>query len=167
MTDRQAALQILVDLPGPAREAPLARFYEQWRGDPLVLDKWFTVQALSTRADTFDRVTELARHPDFTLANPNRLRALVGSFAAGNPVRFHAADGRPYAFLADIVLELDRRNPQLAARLAASFAPWRRFAAAQQAQMRAQLERIAAAKPISKDLYEIATRALEPRGSER
>jgi aminopeptidase N len=167
MTDRQAALQILVDLPGPVREAPLARFYEQWRGDPLVLDKWFTVQALSTRADTFDRVTELARHPDFTFANPNRLRALVGNFAAGNPVRFHAADGRAYAFLADIVLELDRRNPQLAARLAASFAPWRRFAAAQQASMRAQLLRIAATKPISKDLYEIAARALEPRGTER
>ncbi len=167
MTDRQAALQILVDLPGPAREAPLARFYEQWRGDPLVLDKWFTVQALSTRADTFDRVSELARHPDFTLANPNRLRALVGSFAAGNPMRFHAADGRPYAFLAEIILELDRRNPQIAARLAASFAPWRRFATAQQASMRAQLERIAAAKPISNDLYEIAARALEPPGGTR
>jgi aminopeptidase N len=167
MTDRQAALQILVDLPGSVREAPLARFYEQWRGDPLVLDKWFTVQALSTRADTFDRVTELARHSDFTLANPNRLRALVGSFAAGNPVRFHAADGRPYAFHAEIVLELDRRNPQLAARLAASFAPWRRFAAGQQASMRAQLERIAGSKPISKDLFEIATRALDPQTGEQ
>ncbi len=161
MTDRQAALQILVDLPGSTREAPLAHFYEQWRGDPLVLDKWFTVQALSTRADTFDRVAGLARHPDFTLANPNRLRALVASFASGNPVRFHAADGRPYAFLGDVVLELDPRNPQVAARLAGSFAPWRRFPPAQQAAMRAQLERIAAAKPISKDLFEIATRALD------
>ncbi|TMA33362.1 MAG: aminopeptidase N [Deltaproteobacteria bacterium] len=161
MTDRQAALQILVDLPGDAREAPLARFYQTWRGDPLVLDKWFTVQALSTRADTFDRVARLARHPDFTLANPNRLRALVGSFASGNPVRFHAADGRPYAFLADVVLELDQRNPQVAARLAANFGPWRRFAGAQQAAMRAQLERIASAKPISKDVFEIATRALK------
>ena len=166
MTDRQAALQLLVDLPGPAREGPLARFYEMWRGDPLVLDKWFSVQALSTRSDTFDRVAELARHPDFTLANPNRLRALVGSFASGNPARFHAADGRPYAFLTEIVLELDRRNPQVAARLAANFAPWRRFAAAQQRQMRAALSRIAKAKPISKDLFEIATRALEPRESE-
>jgi aminopeptidase N len=161
MTDRQAALSILVDLPGDAREAPLARFYETWRGDPLVLDKWFTVQALSTRSDTFDRVVELARHPDFTLANPNRLRALVGSFTTGNPVRFHAADGRPYAFLAGVVLELDRRNPQVAARLAASFAPWRRFAAPQRAAMKAELERIARAVPISKDLFEIATRALD------
>jgi aminopeptidase N len=166
MTDRQAALQLLVDLPGPAREGPLARFHEQWRGDPLVLDKWFAVQALSTRSDTFERVTALARHPDFTLANPNRLRALVGNFAMGNPVRFHAADGGPYTFLAEVVLELDRRNPQVAARLAASLAPWRRFAAAQQAAMRAQLERIAATQPISKDLFEIATRALAPRGEE-
>jgi len=164
MTDRQAALQILVDLPGDVREAPLARFYETWRGDPLVLDKWFSVQALSTRADTFDRVAALARHPDFTLANPNRLRALVASFATGNPVRFHAADGRPYAFLADVVLELDRRNPQLAARLAASFSPWRRFAPEHQAQMRAQLERIAATQPLSKDVFEIATRALDASG---
>jgi len=163
MTDRQAALAILVDLPGPAREAPLAGFYEQWRGDPLVLDKWFMVQAMATRADTFERVSTLKSHPDFTLGNPNRVRALVASFATGNPVRFHANDGRPYAFLGDVVLELDARNPQLAARMAAAFGPWRRFAAAQQAQMRAQLERIAAAKPISKDLYEIATRSLEVR----
>jgi aminopeptidase N len=161
MTDRQAALQILVDLPGDAREAPLARFYETWRADPLVLDKWFSVQALSTREDTFDRVAALSRHPDFTLANPNRLRALVATFATGNPVRFHAADGRPYAFLGDVVLELDRRNPQVAARLAASFSEWRRFDASQGAQMRAQLERIARTQPLSKDVFEIATRALE------
>ncbi len=167
MTDRQAALSILVDLPGAAREAPLARFYDEWRKDPLVLDKWFTVQALSTREDTFERVAVLACHADFTLTNPNRVRALVASFASGNPVRFHAADGRAYAFLADVVLELDRRNPQLAARLASGFGPWRRFAPAQQSQMRAQLERIAASAPISKDLFEIATRALDAREGER
>jgi aminopeptidase N len=167
MTDRQAALAILVDLPGDAREAPLARFYEDWRGDPLVLDKWFTVQAMSTRADTFERVADLAKHPDFTLANPNRVRALVASFATGNPVRFHSGDGRPYAFLADVVLELDGRNPQLAARLAAVFGPWRRFAPALKQQMRMQLERIAATKSLSKDVYEIASRSLELRGGEQ
>jgi aminopeptidase N len=95
------------------------------------------------------------------------VRALVASFATGNPVRFHAEDGRPYAFLADVVLELDRRNPQVAARLAATFSPWRRFAASHQAQMRAQLERIAATKPLSKDVFEIATRALDAAGGER
>jgi hypothetical protein len=138
MTDRQAALAILVDLPGDVREAPLARFYEVWRNDPLVLDKWFTVQAMSSRADTFDRVAALARHPDFTLANPNRARALIASFAIGNPVRFHAADGRPYAFLADVVLELDRaiRSSRRGWRGASAVAPLR---APQQAQMRAQL----------------------------
>jgi aminopeptidase N len=167
MTDRQAALQLLVDLPGDAREAPLARFYEIWRHDPLVLDKWFTVQALSTRTDTFERVAALARHADFTLANPNRVRALVSSFATGNPVRFHAGDGRPYEFLANIVLELDRRNPQVAARLAATFGEWRRFPVAQRARMRAQLERIARTKPLSKDVFEITTRALDDGEDDR
>jgi aminopeptidase N len=161
MTDRQNALQLLVDLPGEAREAPLARFYQTWREDPLVLDKWFSVQALSTRPDTFDRVAALARHADFTLANPNRVRALVASFAMSNPVRFHAADGRPYEFLAGLVLELDRRNPQIAARLAAVFGEWRRFPVAQRARMRAQLARIAGTKPLSNDVFEIATRALD------
>ncbi len=161
MTDKQAALQILVDLPGDARDRPLARFYARWRKDPLVLDKWFTVQALSTRTDTFERVVALARHPDFTLANPNRLRALVSAFATANPVRFHDPEGRPYAFLADVVLELDRRNPQLASRLVAPFLPWRRFGPRQQSAMRSQLERIAAAKPLSKDVFEVATKALE------
>ena len=170
MTDRQAALEILADLPddvaaaggdvGDAREGPLARFHEQWRGDPLVLDKWFTVQALSTREDTFARVEALSRHPDFTLANPNRARALVGAFAMANAVRFHAADGRPYAFHAGVVLELDRRNPQLAARLVSVFNPWRRFAEPQRTRMHEQLERIARAAPLSKDVFEIVTRAL-------
>jgi aminopeptidase N len=159
-TDRQAALEMLVGLPGDAAEAALAAFYEQWRGDPLVLDKWFTVQALSPREDAFDRVVALADHPDFNLANPNRARSLVGAFAMGNPVRFHDASGRPYAFLADVVLELDRKNPQLAARLVAVFNPWRRFDATHQALMREQLERVAGRKPLSKDVFEIVTRAL-------
>jgi aminopeptidase N len=160
MTDRQAALEILASLPGAAGAAPLQRFYDRWRNDPLVLDKWFTVQAISTREDTFERVTALAEHPDFTLANPNRARSLVGAFAMGNPARFHADDGRPYAFLADVVLELDGRNPQLAARLVSTFNAWRRFDEAHQALMCAQLERIAGTKPLSKDVFEIVTRAL-------
>jgi len=161
MTDRQAALQLLVDLPGPLRDGPLERFHAEWRHDPLVLDKWFGVQAMSAREDTFERVLELAGHPDFTLANPNRVRALIGAFSQGNPVRFHADDGRPYAFLGDVVLEIDPRNPQLASRLAQVFHPWRRFPERHQARMRAQLERIANTHPLSKDVYEIATRGLE------
>ena len=160
MTDGQAALQILVDCPGDAREPALARFHEQWREDPLVLDKWFSVQATSIREDTFDRVVALADHADFTLSNPNRARSLVGAFVMANPVRFHAPDGRPYVFLADVVLELDSRNPQLAARLVSAFNDWRRFPVGPQDRMRAQLERIVRQASLSKDVFEIATRAL-------
>ena len=160
MTDRQAALQLLVDLPGQAREAPLARFYETWQKDPLVLDKWFTVQALSTRADTFDRVAALARHPDFTLANPNRVRALVGAFAMSNPVRFHAADGAGYAFVAEQIIALDALNPQVAARLARAFDRWRKFDAKRQAHARQALERIRDSGGLSKDTLEVVTKSL-------
>ena len=165
MTDRQAALEILAGLPDAddadgVRESALNRFHEQWRDDPLVLDKWFTVQALSSREDTFERVVALAAHPDFTLANPNRARSLIGAFAMGNPVRFHDAGGGPYTFLADVVLELDRKNPQLAARMVGVLNPWRRFDDRHQSLMREQLERVAAATPLSKDVFEIVTRAL-------
>ncbi|MEM7411518.1 MAG: aminopeptidase N [Myxococcota bacterium] len=160
MTDGQAALQILVDCPGDARDAALEAFHTRWQSDPLVLDKWFSVQAMSTRDDTFDRVVALSEHPDFTLANPNRARSLVGAFVTANPVRFHAADGRPYVFLADVVLDLDGRNPQLAARLVSAFNDWRRFPVGPQDGMRAQLERIARHAGLSKDVFEIASRAL-------
>ena len=161
MTDRQAALRLLVDLPGPECDAALVAFYAAWREDPLVLDKWFSVQALSTQPDTRERVVELSRHPDFSLANPNRVRALIGSFASGNTVRFHGADGDGYAFLADVVLELDPRNAQLAARLVSFLNHWRRYGAGRQPLMHAQLDRIASRPTLSKDTYEIVTRALE------
>ncbi|MBW2419279.1 MAG: aminopeptidase N [Deltaproteobacteria bacterium] len=159
MTDRQAALVLLVDGVGPEREEALAEFYERWKGDPLVLDKWFAVQALSKRPDTLTRVLELFRHPDFSLKNPNRLRSLVGSFCAGNQVRFHAAEGAGYAFLADIVLDLDALNPQMAARMVSIFNPWRRFDPGRRALMESQLERIASRKGLSKDVFEIVGRA--------
>jgi aminopeptidase N len=160
MTERQAALALLVDLPGPARDDALSSFYEAWHDDPLVLDKWFRVQALSVLPDTFERVEALSRHADFTFANPNRVRALIGAFAGGNQVRFHGADGRGYRFLADAVLKLDAINPQVAARLVGSFNQWRRFDAARRALMQTQLERIAEQVGLSKDVYEIVGRAL-------
>ena len=160
MTQRQAALGLLVDLPGPERDAALSRFYDTWRSDPLMLDKWFRLQALSVLPDAFDRVVALSRHPDFTLGNPNRVRALVEAFAAGNQVRFHGADGRGYRFLADVVLKLDATNPQLAARLVGNFNQWQRFAAGRRALMQAQLERIAGQTGLSKDVHEIVGRAL-------
>jgi aminopeptidase N len=162
MTDAQAALALLAEHPGPRREEALAGFYQRWRADPLVVDKWFSVQALSGAPDTPERVTALARHPDFTLANPNRVRALVGAFGSGNQVRFHAPDGSGYALVADHVLALDARNPQLAARMVSPFNQWRRFDAARRALMRAQLQRIADRPELSADVGEIVGRALAP-----
>jgi aminopeptidase N len=160
MTDRQAALALLVDVGGAECDAALESFYDAWRGDALVLDKWFSVQALSSREDTLERVITLSRHADFSLANPNRARALLGSFALANQVRFHSADGQGYVFLADAVLELDAINPQLSARMAGAFSQWRRFTPERRDAMRGQLERLAARPKLSKDLYEIVSRTL-------
>jgi aminopeptidase N len=160
MTDAQSALTLLVDTQDPARERALGAFYERWHSDPLVLDKWFAIQAGSRREDTLERVLELSRHPDFGLENPNRLRALVGVFCAANQKHFHRRDGAGYRFLADVVIELDQKNPQVAARLVSSFNQWRRFDAQRQASMKSELERIQAQKALSKDVFEIVGRAL-------
>ena len=160
MTDRQAALRLLVDLDVPARTRALEAFYQAWRHDPLVLDKWFALQAVSSLPDTAEQVRGLYRHPDFSLANPNRVRALVGSFAAGNPVRFHGADGAGYRFLADATLALDAINPQVASRMASLFSQWRRYDAGRRDLMRAELQRIADAPRLSKDVFETVGRAL-------
>jgi aminopeptidase N len=160
MTDAEAALACLVEAGGTAREAALAGFYEQWHADPLVLDKWFTVQAVSSGPDTLERVIALTLHPDFHLKNPNRVRALLGAFSVRNQAQFHAADGRGYALLADHVLELDRRNPQAAARLLGPLGHWQRFDAGRRGQMREQLTRIARQGGLSRDVFELTTKAL-------
>ena len=160
MTDRMAALGILNRLDGPARDAALEDFYARFSGDSLIVDKWFAVQAASPLPDTLARVTALLGHPAFTLINPNRARALIGGFAGGNAVRFHAADGGGYAFLADQVLALDGLNPKTAARLLLPLGRWARFDAGRQDKMRAQLARIAAAPNLSRDVFEIASKAL-------
>jgi aminopeptidase N len=160
MTDRQAALRILTDRDVPERKRALEAFYSTWRHDPLVLDKWFSLQAVSSLPDTLSRVRSLYDHADFSLSNPNRVRALVGAFAAGNPVRFHGADGGGYRFLADVTLALDGRNPQVASRMATLFSQWQRYDPGRRALMQAQLERIAAAPKLSKDVFEIVGRAL-------
>jgi aminopeptidase N len=159
MTDRQGALGVLSNGDSPEREAALAAFYERYRGNALVIDKWFTVQALSTRADTPEAVRRLAGHPDFTLANPNRLRALVGAFAA-NQRALHEPSGAGYAFLGEMIVAADRLNPQTAARLVPPLGRWRRFDAGRAALMRAQLERIVATPGLSKDVFEQASKSL-------
>jgi aminopeptidase N len=160
MTDAQAAFLVLADQDHPRRDDVIRDFYERWRSDPLVLDKWFAIQAGSRRRDTLDRVRELAGHPDFKLGNPNRVRSLVAAFCSGNPVRFHDPSGDGYVFLADHVLALDGANPQLASRLVSIFNDWRRYDADRQDRMQAQLDRIASRGSLSKDVYEIVSRAL-------
>jgi aminopeptidase N len=161
MTDRLAALSLLAESDLPERADALASFYERWQDDALVIDKWFALQAQTQRSDAVDQVTELLAHPAFTLKNPNRVRALVGAFAQGNPTGFHRADGAGYALVADQVLALDGRNPQVAARLLTPFGRWRRYDAGRQELMRAQLERILATPNLSRDSFEIVSKSLK------
>ncbi|MCF7983886.1 MAG: aminopeptidase N [Thiohalocapsa sp.] len=163
MTDVIAALRLLVDAPGDAEdvgEQALAGFYERWSGDQLVLDKWFALQAQSSRSDTLSRVEGLTRHPDFSLANPNRVRSLIGAFAVGNPLRFHAEDGGGYDFLAERIIELDPLNPQIASRLLYPLTRWRRYDKGRRQLMREQLERILEVEGLSSDVFEVVSKSL-------
>jgi aminopeptidase N len=160
MTDVLAALTALVDLDRPERAAALARFYELWSHDDLVTDKWFALQARSSVPQTPDRVRELTRHPAFERKNPNRVRALVGTFAQINQLRFHDAGGAGYVFLADEVITLDRFNPILAARLVQPLGAWRRHDPARQALMRRELERVLTTPDLSKNTYEMVSKSL-------
>jgi aminopeptidase N len=159
MTDRFAALAFLTNSDAPEREAALAGFYDRFRDNPLVIDKWFSVQAMSTRADTLERVVALREHPDFNPANPNRLRSLIGAFGV-NQVRFHAVDGAGYRFMADQILSVGVTNPGAAARLTVPLGRWKRFDPVRSALMRLELERIMAAKGLSKDVFEMASKSL-------
>jgi aminopeptidase N len=161
MTDSLAALRLLVDYGDVEGPKALDVFYRRWSKEPLVIDKWFSVQATSRRDGALEAVCDLMRHPDFSLRNPNRVRSLVGAFCTANPARFHAADGSGYRFLADRVLELDPLNPQIAARLLKALIRWRRYDPVRQALMRAQIERVIEADQLSSDAFEVASKALE------
>jgi len=160
MTDQLAALACLASIPGDDCELALSMFYEQYQGVPLVVDKWFAVQAFADRDDTLERVIELWRHPAMDARNPNKVRALVSTFCH-NRAAFHRADGAGYRWVADRLLELDPINPQVSARTAGVFTAWRRYDAGRQARMREQLERMSAHEGLSRDLYEIVHRSLE------
>ena len=164
MTDRQGALGVLANGHSAEREEALEIFYERYRGNGLVLDKWFTTQALSTRDDCARRRSSGWRGiPDFTLANPNRLRALVGAFAS-NQRAFHDASGRGYRFLADMVIAVDRLNPSTAAKLIPPLGRWRRFDEARAALMKAELRRVVEVPGLSKDVFEQAIEELGVAG---
>ncbi|HKI50836.1 MAG TPA: aminopeptidase N [Geothermobacteraceae bacterium] len=160
MTDTLAALVALANSKAESRETALAAFYQHWQNDPLVLDKWLTLQATAARPDTLEQVKQLLKHPAFNLKNPNKVRALIGAFASGNPAAFHAEDGSGYAFIADRVLELDRLNPQIAARLVSSFNRWRKFDANRQELIIMQLQRIAGTAKLSANVREIVEKCL-------
>ncbi|WP_425406449.1 aminopeptidase N [Hwanghaeella sp.] len=160
MTDTVAALSILIETDGPERTAALEAFEAKWKDNAQVMDKWFALQAMSSRSDTLSRVKALTKHPCFDIRNPNKVRSLVGAFAMANPVCFHAKDGSGYTFLADSVIELDSLNPQVAARMVGALGSWRRYDADRQALMRAALERIVAVPVLSKDSFEIASKSL-------
>ena len=160
MTDVLAALAVLTDIDCPERAAALDAFYRRWESDPLVTDKWFALQARSSLPGTLDAVRALATHPAFNRSNPNRVRALIGAFTQGNPVHFHDKSGEGYAFLADEVLALDPGNPTLAARLVQPLGQWRRYDAARQGLMRAQLDRILATPGLSPNTYEMVSKSL-------
>ncbi len=163
MTDSLAALRCLAHTDNPWRLEVLEEFGRRWQDEPLVLDKWFAIQATAPLADTLDRVGRLMAHPAFSLRNPNRVRALIGSLAHANPVVFHAPDGSGYRFVADRVVELDRINPQTAARLATAFSRFSRYGGERRAQMRAELERIASVAGLSRDVAEVVSRSLGQR----
>jgi aminopeptidase N len=160
MTDAMAGLGALMALGGPEFETALAAFYEDWKNEPLVIDKWFALQARDPDKGVLDRILRLTVHPAFDVKNPNRLRALVQTFASANPTGFHDPSGAGYRFLADQIVIVDAINPTSAARLVQPLGDWARYAPALGALMREQLARLAAAPNISRNVYELVTRAL-------
>lgn len=160
MTDTIAALSVIMNTRHPHKEPCLERFYEKWKGEALVIAKWFTLQASSPLPDTLKRVKALLLHPAFDMRSPNYVRSLIGAFCQSNPVNFHAKDGSGYEFLAEHVIELNEINPQIAARLLTSLTSWRRYDSERQRLMCAQLQRVAGTPTISKDVYEVAMKSL-------
>ena len=160
MTDTLAALQGVVNGDRELGDRLLADFYDQCQHDPLVVDKWLTLQATCSLPGTLERVKALTGHPAFSLKNPNKVRALIGAFCSTNHHQFHADDGSGYLFLADQILLLDALNPQIAARLLTPLTLWRRYDARRQEHMLEQLRRIAGAATLSDDVGEIVARSL-------
>jgi aminopeptidase N len=159
MTDTMAALANLANVDCPERSDALAAFYDKWKNDPLVMDKWLSIQALSRMPNTLETVKGLLAHPAFNIKNPNKVRALIGAFSA-NTVRFHDPNGEGYAFLADHVLAIDPLNPQIAARLVSAFTLWKRYDEKRKKLMKAQLERIMKTQKLSKDVHEVMSKSL-------
>jgi aminopeptidase N len=160
MTDQMAALATLSLRDVPERQAALDDFYRRFSSDPLVIDKWLALQATIPESATLERVRGLAKHSVFSLANPNRVRALIGSFAQGNQTQFNRIDGEGYAFVADTVLTLQAKNPQVAARLMTAFRSWRALEPVRRTNAEATLRRVAGFTGLSRDVKDIVDRSL-------
>ncbi|MCP4297770.1 MAG: aminopeptidase N [Proteobacteria bacterium] len=163
MTDAVAALTHLINIGGEVRDRAVDHFYKKWSDDPLVLDKWFALQAMSNLPETLDKVIQLMGHPAFSISNPNKVRSLIGSFCSGNHNLFHCKDGKGYRFLADRILELNNINPQIAARLVTPLISWKRYEPIRGALMKDELERILTKKTLSRDVFEIVSKSLKPQ----
>jgi aminopeptidase N len=160
MTDRMAALGTLTDHDRPERATVLDDFYRRYADDPLIIDGWLALQAMIPEPATLDRVRALTNHPAFSMANPNRVRALIGAFAQANRTQFNRIDGAGYDFVADIVLALDPKNPQVAARMMGAFRSWRALEPRRRERAEATLRRVAAVSTLSRDVHDIVVRTL-------
>jgi aminopeptidase N len=160
MTDRMAALETLAQHDRPERATVLDDFYRRYADDPLIIDKWLALQAIIPEPATLDRVRALTGHPAFSMANPNRVRSLIGAFAQANHTQFNRLDGLGYDFVADTVLKLDPKNPQVAARIMGAFRSWRALEARRRQRAEATLRRVAATSNLSSDVHDIVARTL-------
>jgi len=158
MTDRQGALWALLASHSELAEPALARFYELFKGEPLVIDKWFTLQAMLPEAATLARVKDLTAHKAFSMGNPNRVRSLIGAFAQGNQTQFNRADGAGYGFLAEQIIDIDKRNPQVAARILTSMRSWRSLEDVRAGHARYALLTIDQSGPLSTDVRDLIDR---------
>ncbi|MBT8130434.1 MAG: aminopeptidase N, partial [Gammaproteobacteria bacterium] len=161
MTDQLAGFRVLVHNDTSQRQHVTETFYQQWKQEHLVIDKWFSIQAMAVLDDTIDSVRGLFGHPDFDLKNPNRVRALLGAFCSANPVCFHDASGAGYRLLGEYVEKLNELNPQIAARLLSPMTRWHRFGTEAQAMMKAELERLSQLPQLSRDVYELVNKSLK------
>ncbi|KAK2664111.1 hypothetical protein Ddye_002685 [Dipteronia dyeriana] len=159
MTDQFAALAAIAQKPGKARDDALDDFYSKWQHDFLVVNKWFALQAMSDIPSNVENVKKLLNHPAFDMRNPNKVYSLIGGFC-GSPVNFHAKDGSGYKFLGEIVVQLDKLNPQVASRMVSAFSRWRRYDETRQNLAKAQLEMIMSTNGLSENVFEIASKSL-------